>query len=256
MKLSHHILFWVFVLSGLVLVFYPFSSSLVESFYFVVMLLPVVAGTTYVFNYYLVPRFLLQRRFGKFFLYLLYLFVVSIYLEALVIIGSFILLAEYQYEVLGAVRFNVFLLAFLLYFVVLIYAFIVLLKQYFKKEGEAQSLFKDKEKMKKAGFTVRSNRQMKTIFYDEVQYLESLSDYVKIHVKDQPPVITKEKISRLSEELPDQFLRIHRSFIINKNNVQSFSREQVEIGGESLNISRSYKDEAWQSLNASNSLAR
>jgi hypothetical protein len=58
------------------------------------MLLPVAVGTSYSFNYFLVPRYLLKKRYKKFSLYLAYLLIVSTWLEMWVITGSFILLAD------------------------------------------------------------------------------------------------------------------------------------------------------------------
>ena len=88
---------------------------------------------------------------------------------------------------------------------------------------------------------VRSNRKMIKIDYSSIRLIESYSDYLKIHLEDQK-IITRETISAIEAKLPkQQFLRIHRSYIISINHIQSFTNEHITINNQSLPISRSYK---------------
>ena len=57
-------------------------------------------------------------------------------------------------------------------------------------------------------------------------------------------IVTKEKISSLEKRLPDFFLRVHRSYLINIKKITSFSKTGIETKGETLPISRTYKKEA------------
>ena len=77
--------------------------------------------------------------------------------------------------------------------------------------------------------------------YDEITYVESLADYVKIVKSDGDTVITKEKISAIADKLPDLFIRIHRSFIINTAAINSFTKESIVIKDQTFPISRTYK---------------
>ena len=63
MKAYQHIIFWILVYGSLTLIFADWFEGHMEAFYYVSLLMPVVMGTSYFFNYYLVPRFLFQRRF-------------------------------------------------------------------------------------------------------------------------------------------------------------------------------------------------
>jgi DNA-binding LytR/AlgR family response regulator len=75
----------------------------------------------------------------------------------------------------------------------------------------------------------------------QILFIESLKDYVKIHVADEV-VITKEKISHLEEKLPESgFLRTHRSFLVSVRHIRAFSAETVEIGKHEIPIGRTYK---------------
>ncbi|MCD6179940.1 MAG: LytTR family transcriptional regulator, partial [Bacteroidales bacterium] len=88
---------------------------------------------------------------------------------------------------------------------------------------------------------VRSDRKMIKINFADILYVESLSDYVKLHCTNQT-IITRETITALEAKLPSNaFIRIHRSFIVSINAISSYTNEYVEIQGSSLTISRSYR---------------
>ena len=88
---------------------------------------------------------------------------------------------------------------------------------------------------------VRSDRRMLKITFKDIIFIESLSDYLKIHLKDQS-IITRETISAIEAKLPQKdFLRIHRSYIVNLASIESFTNEEMIVNGKALTISRSYK---------------
>jgi DNA-binding LytR/AlgR family response regulator len=91
---------------------------------------------------------------------------------------------------------------------------------------------------------VRSDRRMLKIAFSEIVYIESYSDYIKVHLEDKTTIVTRETISAVEAKLPKrEFIRIHRSYIIAVNYIDSFTNEQIVISGKSLPISRSYKKE-------------
>lgn len=95
---------------------------------------------------------------------------------------------------------------------------------------------------------VRSERKMVKILLDDIQYIESFSDYLKIHTL-QGLVVTRETLSKLEENLAtDQFLRIHRSFIVNIKHISAFTKETLNLGEQELPISRSYRTEIHEQL--------
>lgn len=95
---------------------------------------------------------------------------------------------------------------------------------------------------------VRSDRRMIKIDFDSIVYIESYSDYVKIHTTEGTTV-TRETITAIEAKLPKaQFLRIHRSFIIAIKRIASFTNELISIADQELPISRSYKKEVLEVL--------
>lgn len=108
-------------------------------------------------------------------------------------------------------------------------------------------LIEEKEKREIAFLEIISNRKKVRIPYDEIIYIESLADYIMIYT-DNNEVRSKMKISAISKELPDLFVRIHRSFIVNKEKVTAIRSGELEIGEKVFTISRSYQKEVRERL--------
>jgi DNA-binding LytR/AlgR family response regulator len=80
------------------------------------------------------------------------------------------------------------------------------------------------------------------VFLDEILYIESMKEYIKVNTKNKT-VLTKFKLSQVEEMLSENnFLRIHRSFIVAKDKIEAVSATEVDMGGKQLPIGRSYKD--------------
>lgn len=95
---------------------------------------------------------------------------------------------------------------------------------------------------------VRSDRRMIKIDFDAIIYIESYSDYIKIHLESET-IVTRETISSIEAKLPTHaFIRIHRSYIISIDNITSFTNEHINIHNKAIPISRSYKKEALKRL--------
>ncbi len=227
----------------LTLVFGISYESFLQSFYFVSFLLPVIVGTSFFFNYFLVPQYLLKKKYLKFGLYFIYTLIVSMYLEMVVVFLAFMLLANFQYKEMSPIATNIFVLAITLYCVVFLNAFILLVKTYFINQKKLRALTREKEKSGDLYILVKANRKMYKLMFDDIEYLESLGDYVKIITSSRENIITREKISKLGKRLPKYFLRIHRSYIVNHHKIKSYSREQLTVNRVVLPISRTYKNE-------------
>jgi DNA-binding LytR/AlgR family response regulator len=96
-----------------------------------------------------------------------------------------------------------------------------------------------------AGFTYfRSDRKMIKLFYDEILYIESIKDYIKIFRDGNNPILVKQTISATEDMLPKNlFLRIHRSFIVSIKKISAYTYYDVEIGKTEIPIGRLYRTE-------------
>ena len=82
----------------------------------------------------------------------------------------------------------------------------------------------------------------------DILYIESIKDYVKVKTGDKE-IVTQQKISYLEESLPkEQFIRIHRSFIVNREKIDAYSATDIEIGKYHVPIGRNYKNDVMKIL--------
>ncbi len=90
---------------------------------------------------------------------------------------------------------------------------------------------------------VRSDYKLMRLATDDINYIEGLKDYVKIHfVDDRPPVLTLASILAVEASLPKNFMRVHRSYIVNLDKITIIERGNIIFGEEALPISDSYKE--------------
>jgi two-component system LytT family response regulator len=89
---------------------------------------------------------------------------------------------------------------------------------------------------------VRSEYRMIKIDLDEIEYIEGLEDYIKIHLSNKKPVLTLMTLKTVLEKLPaSRFKRIHRSYIVPVNKVQSILNRKVRLScGAELPVSNNY----------------
>ena len=89
----------------------------------------------------------------------------------------------------------------------------------------------------------RSDRKMVKVFLEDIMYIESLKDYIKV-VTTSKVIISKQSISSLVEMLPkDAFVRTHRSYIIAINKIDSYDTETIQIDKVEIPIGRLYRHE-------------
>ncbi|MEQ9425739.1 MAG: LytTR family DNA-binding domain-containing protein [Cyclobacteriaceae bacterium] len=95
---------------------------------------------------------------------------------------------------------------------------------------------------------VKCGKTMKKVIFNEIQFIESLRDLVKIHTNEEV-IITYLKISYLEERLPSElFERVHKSFIIAIDKVDAYSANEIEIGKEHIPIGNFYKKQVLERL--------
>lgn len=87
----------------------------------------------------------------------------------------------------------------------------------------------------------RANRKMVKVLFNDILYIEGLNDYIKI-ITTTKTIVTKHLLTSLEEMLPsNEFVRIHKSFIVAVNKIESFNADSVEIAKKEIPVGRSYK---------------
>ncbi|MEQ8472163.1 MAG: LytTR family DNA-binding domain-containing protein [Marinoscillum sp.] len=99
---------------------------------------------------------------------------------------------------------------------------------------------------------VKVEYQLVKVVLEDIRYVEGLKDYVKIHLVSQKhPILSLSSLKAMEEKLPsDQFMRIHRSYIINLNRIDAISRTSVQVNQDTLTISENYREAFHKKVNS------
>ncbi len=94
---------------------------------------------------------------------------------------------------------------------------------------------------------VRSEFSMHKIFTKDILLIEGLADYLKIHLKDRKPIVTRMTMKAIDEKLPSiDFMRIHRSFIIPVDRILSVRNHVVFLSDIEIPIGKTYLEKFFQ----------
>jgi DNA-binding LytR/AlgR family response regulator len=117
----------------------------------------------------------------------------------------------------------------------------------------SSNLSKDKKENQKAQdyIFLKVEYQLVKVLLKEITHIEAYKDYVKVHLEGKPnPLLSLTSMKNMEEVLPSEnFMRIHRSFIINLDHIDSVSRNIVHIGNHQISVSDNYKDAFLEFIN-------
>jgi two-component system response regulator LytT len=91
---------------------------------------------------------------------------------------------------------------------------------------------------------IKSEYKIRRINFDEIHYIEGLKDYVKVYLKNEKkPLLTQSTLKMLESKLPEsKFMRVHRSFIVNLDSINTIERNRIVFGDIRIPITDQYKD--------------
>jgi len=98
---------------------------------------------------------------------------------------------------------------------------------------------------------LKSDYKIKRINFDEILYIEGLKDYVKVFTRNSPkPVLSLTTMKLLESKLPAlKFMRVHRSFIVNLDRIDTIERSRIVFGKTYIPVSDQYKGKFQEYLN-------
>lgn len=95
---------------------------------------------------------------------------------------------------------------------------------------------------------VKSNLKKRKVYLKELKYIQALGDYVKL-ITEEDSLVVLSTMKSFESELPtSEFLRIHKSYIVNLRKIEKFNSKAVELGTEVLPLSRNRKTELVEAL--------
>ena len=128
--------------------------------------------------------------------------------------------------------------------------FIKAINKYFEpKEHRIEEHKPITEEHKQEAFVYfRADRKMVKVMLNDILYIESMKDYVKIFTANET-VITKQPLSAVEGMLPEnQFIRTHRSFIVSLSKIKSYNNELIDIGKTEIPIGKLFRNGVMKAL--------
>ena len=94
-------------------------------------------------------------------------------------------------------------------------------------------------------FFVKTDYRVVKVSLQDIRYVEGMSEYLKLHLDSQPkPIVTLLAMKALEERLPQNFMRIHRSYIVNLDKIKEVNKNRVIMDSDTyLPIGDSYKEQ-------------
>ncbi len=227
-RLLTHALFWMlyYLLFSLL---WAEDGKYYQSFGLELILLPLRILASYGVIYYLLPKYLTRQRESAFLMGYLVIVTIAGICQRLI--------NHYYYELLwqntagGLWQFWPFVKAIVLINTTVMFITALKIFQLWRLE---QYKHDDHEWL-----NIRADKRNFRIAPAEIQYIEALGNYVTYYLENGQKLISYQTLKEVNNTLPENFERIHKSFIINKNHVRSYSNENVEIGNRLLPIGKS-----------------
>ncbi|NSW94908.1 MAG: response regulator transcription factor [Bacteroidales bacterium] len=91
---------------------------------------------------------------------------------------------------------------------------------------------------------LKSDYKIKRINFNDILYIEGLKDYIKVYTRNSPrPVLSLATLKSVESKLPkSRFMRVHRSFIVNLENIDTIERSRIVFGKTYIPVSDQYKE--------------
>lgn len=117
-------------------------------------------------------------------------------------------------------------------------------QELFNLKAEQEPVVADNTKQPKADFIfVKSEYENVKVNLNTVKYVEGLKDYIKIYTDKPKPILTLSSLKAFEDKLPSNFVRVHRSFIVSLDYINSVQRNRIVIEKVRIPIGQNYKDE-------------
>jgi two-component system response regulator LytT len=234
-KVLKRISFWIVALLVMTFIYRSLLGGFSAALTLATLLLPGAALMSYGWHYWH-----LNKSHWRW-LHLFYLLLFTLYIEWLGMLLAYWLVFQFNIEALPKVLVNPVFLWFYMLFFTLVEDRVFRTKEAIALEDINSPIW----------FEVVSERKRHQINLRELYYVESANEQLDLHLLEKT-LASKERISQLAERLPSEFLRIHRSFIVNTKLIEAYSNGTISMKGQDLPISRKYKEIVEARLSANN----
>ncbi len=225
-RIATHLVFWMayYVLFGFLWVG---EEGYVASFYLEFILLPPRMLAVYTVLYWLLPKFLLNRKYVRFIIGYGVVLLLTGLLQRVFIHFFYeeLLLNDYRWGLLSP---RMLVRAMVLINTTVLFVLAVKIFQLWLMEREKNA------NNRRRILEIKSNRKFHRVPTDTILFVEGLGNYVTYHLSDASKVTSYGSIKNTLSSLPENFVRVHRSYIINKDFITSYGPDTVEIRNRSI----------------------
>ncbi len=251
-RVTKHLGYWLAFVCFFTLVWGTYDNDYFRNFMIQMLSLPARLILVYVSLYFLFPVFFLKKKYAMFvFLYTLLLIFVTVFIQRVLFfyvvqpnylqnfeVSNFFVLTEIMNTLLDV---NIAIIIPLGY--VFFKSWHATNQKTIELENQQLQSIKEEEFI-----YLKVEKSLQKIFLKDIIFIESLKNYVKVKTTNRE-IIAYKGISSIEEMLTNKkFLRVHRSFIVSLNFIDSFSPSKLILKGIPIPIGRKYKEEVKDTL--------
>jgi two-component system, LytTR family, response regulator LytT len=240
-----HAIFWLGYYIAFGFIWMEPEQGYFASFYLEFVLMPVRILAAYCMIYFLIPNYLVARQYQQFFIGYAVLLLIAGVLQ--LVFSHFF----YHRLLLNATEIDLGVSA-LARNMVLINTTVLLLGtvkvfQLYIQLMEAVS--RNQSDTPRPDFLeVKSDRRIHRLPISQILFIEGMGNYVTYYLDNGDKKIVYSSIKETLQNLPEEFLRLHRSYIVNRTKIQSYNKDNVLVGDHELPRGKDIDDEHLQAL--------
>lgn len=111
----------------------------------------------------------------------------------------------------------------------------------FKKAiHKALDYYQYKKGLSTSTLFIKADYSVKKVDTQDIWYIEGMADYLRIHLKQEKPVVARMTMKEIINRLPDDFIRVHRSFIVPLSGVNQYRNRKLTLGSVEVPVGKTY----------------
>lgn len=118
--------------------------------------------------------------------------------------------------------------------------FVKAINRYKKNEAAKEPQSENSAQAKATTIYLKSDRKTIKLITSDITYIEGMNNYLIVHTSNKKHIVYR-SFSDLMKELDSDFVRVHKSFVVNKNKIESFNKEELTIEDKKIPIGKTYK---------------
>ncbi|WP_377923144.1 LytR/AlgR family response regulator transcription factor [Alteromonas sediminis] len=238
----NHAAFWLSYYVLFSLIWATPEQGYFASFYLEFILMPVRIFAVYCMLYWLIPNFLAQRQYKIFVLNYAVVIAMSGLLQ---MFFSYFFYNQLMPELSAQTMLSLsgwFRSCMLINTTVILLGSLKILQMNMQLQEELARI-KNKSASTSEYIEVKSNRKMYRLKINDILFLQGMGNYVTYHLEGRQKHIVYMSLKQALDSLPKTFIRVHRSYVVNKRKIDSYNQDEIFIGEQTIPRGKDTSDE-------------